>query len=491
MSGSTAYAAVDLGAESGRVIVGRCTTHASTWTPLPIPERSGRASGRVALGPARPVRTGALRDRRAPRPAGAARDRRRCLGSRLRPARARPANARGPLPLPRRSHRRRSPARKSGSRGPTCTRHRDPDDSDQHRLSADRRRMRIGAGAARRNRADPRPDLLLADRRARQRGHRGIDDRAARRPQWLLGARSFTAPPSRCVRSPIDPVEPADAWIGPARPRGPPVPRPASTCTWCRATTPPRRSSPPRCVGGCRDLVLGYLVAARNRARAAPSAPRRRPTTSATSAASTARPACWRTSWGCGSSRSACASGSARAAPSTGSSRVSPPQAGLTCRCSIPITRAVRSRGHAGAIAASAARAASRRPATPGELVLAILVSLACKYRLVLERLERATARRSGRARDRRRRSQRAALPADRRLLGRPVIAGPVEATALGNVLVQARADRRARVLGGASRAVAAESRGAVTYEPDGPDRRTYARFLEVTGCAVDRARAA
>ena len=38
-----------------------------------------------------------------------------------------------------------------------------------------------------------------------------------------------------------------------------------------------------------------------------------------------------------------------------------------------------------------------------------------------------------------------AAVPADRRPVGREVLAGPVEATALGNVLVQARARRRAR----------------------------------------------
>ena len=69
------------------------------------------------------------------------------------------------------------------------------------------------------------------------------------------------------------------------------------------------------------------------------------------------------------------------------------------------------------------------------------LVSLACKYRLVLERLERTTGREvdvvhviGGGAQA----ELLCRLTAD--VLGRRVLAGPVEATALGNVLVQARA---------------------------------------------------
>jgi rhamnulokinase len=73
-------------------------------------------------------------------------------------------------------------------------------------------------------------------------------------------------------------------------------------------------------------------------------------------------------------------------------------------------------------------------------------------------------------------------------LLGRPVLAGPVEATALGNVLVQARA---AGELGSLDelRTVAAASAEPAVYEP--AERRdevdaVYHRFLEVTGLAVD-----
>jgi rhamnulokinase len=125
-------------------------------------------------------------------------------------------------------------------------------------------------------------------------------------------------------------------------------------------------------------------------------------------------------------------------------------------------------------------------PGTPGELILAILVSLACKYRLVLERLERATGREvsvvhviGGGARN----ELLCRLTAG--LLGRPVIAGPVEATALGNVLVQARATGELGSLA-ELRAVAAQSAAPVRYEPDADMHDTYARFLEISGCAVE-----
>ena len=73
-------------------------------------------------------------------------------------------------------------------------------------------------------------------------------------------------------------------------------------------------------------------------------------------------------------------------------------------------------------------------------------------------------------------------------VLGRRVLAGPVEATALGNVLIQARA---AGELGSLAdvRAAAAASADPTAYEPS--ERRAvadgaYERFLAVTGLAVD-----
>ena len=134
-------------------------------------------------------------------------------------------------------------------------------------------------------------------------------------------------------------------------------------------------------------------------------------------------------------------------------------------------------------IASACMRAGQRAPASTGELVRSILVSLACKYRLVLEGLEHVTGRNietihviGGGARN----AVLCQITAD--VLGRRVLAGPVEATALGNVLVQARA---AGELSGLDemRAVAAASAQLATYEPrdDAAGDDTYARFLQAT----------
>ena len=139
-------------------------------------------------------------------------------------------------------------------------------------------------------------------------------------------------------------------------------------------------------------------------------------------------------------------------------------------------------------IAAACLRSGQRAPDSTGELVRSILASLACKYRLVLERLERVSGRSietvhviGGGARN----ALLCQITAD--VLGRRVLAGPVEATALGNVLVQARAAGELTSLD-EMRAVAAASAELQTYEPRdaAAGDETYARFLQATTSHAD-----
>ena len=140
-------------------------------------------------------------------------------------------------------------------------------------------------------------------------------------------------------------------------------------------------------------------------------------------------------------------------------------------------------------IAKSCTASGQSPPDTPGELIRSVLTSLACKYRLVLERLTRVTGRRvevvhviGGGVRN----ELLCRLTAD--LLGRPVLAGPVEATALGNVLMQARTTGELGSLA-ELRAVAAASANPAVFEPADPRGEAdalYGRFLEVTGLTVD-----
>jgi rhamnulokinase len=136
-------------------------------------------------------------------------------------------------------------------------------------------------------------------------------------------------------------------------------------------------------------------------------------------------------------------------------------------------------------VAAACTALGQRAPDGPGEVVRSVLVSLACKYRLVLERLEQVTGRAvgcihviGGGARNR----LLCELTAD--VTGRRVLAGPVEATALGNVLVQARA---AGHLGSLAqmREVAAASAAPDVYEPKDGSAGNFDRFLAVTGLTV------
>jgi rhamnulokinase len=140
-------------------------------------------------------------------------------------------------------------------------------------------------------------------------------------------------------------------------------------------------------------------------------------------------------------------------------------------------------------IASACSAAGQAEPSGPGELVRSILVSLACKYRLVLERLAQVTGRRvralhvvGGGIRN----TLLCQLTAD--VLGLPVLAGPEEATALGNVLVQARACGELAGLAQMRELVRA-SVHLERYEPAGgrPADEAYERFLSVTGLTSER----
>ena len=136
-------------------------------------------------------------------------------------------------------------------------------------------------------------------------------------------------------------------------------------------------------------------------------------------------------------------------------------------------------------IAAACEAGGQAAPREVGAVVRSILVSLACKYRWTLERLEAVTGREvhrihvvGGGARN----ALLCRLTAD--LCGREVLAGPVEATALGNVLVQARAAGELGSLG-ELRDVAAAAADPVVHEPAGDDE-TDQRFLAVTGLPIE-----
>lgn len=139
-------------------------------------------------------------------------------------------------------------------------------------------------------------------------------------------------------------------------------------------------------------------------------------------------------------------------------------------------------------IRAACTEAGQPAPEGRGEIVRSVLTSLACKYQLVLDRLERVSGREievvhviGGGARN----ELLCRLTAD--LLGRPVLAGPVEATALGNVLIQARAVGELGPLA-ELRAVAAASADPTVYEPAGDADGVYERFLAVTGRNAEEA---
>ncbi len=119
-----------------------------------------------------------------------------------------------------------------------------------------------------------------------------------------------------------------------------------------------------------------------------------------------------------------------------------------------------------GAIRAECARTGQRAPDSPGGMTRCILESLALKYRRVLEMANRLSGRTAGRLHvigggSRNRLLCRFAADA----CGIPVIAGPVEATAAGNVLMQAVALGKVSSLAEARR-IAANSFTPETHEP-------------------------
>lgn len=128
-------------------------------------------------------------------------------------------------------------------------------------------------------------------------------------------------------------------------------------------------------------------------------------------------------------------------------------------------------------------------PGTPGEIIRCVYHSLALKYRWALEQIEACTGKRyprlhvvSGGARD----SFLCQLTAI--ACAREVVAGPVEATVLGNVAVQMIALGAVSSMNEA-RQIVAGSYPLVTYTPDDAGDRTaadrdeeYTRFLAVCG---------
>jgi len=136
------------------------------------------------------------------------------------------------------------------------------------------------------------------------------------------------------------------------------------------------------------------------------------------------------------------------------------------------------------AIADVCRESGERIPATRGEMVRCILESLALRYRWVIERMDAALRRTTrvihivgGGSRN----VLLSQLTAD--ATARPVVAGPAEATALGNALVQVQAHGHPGSLEDI-REVVRRSTALTVYEPGGRGgwADAYERFLRLIG---------
>ena len=320
-----------------------------------------------------------------------------------------------------------------------------------------------GTAAARRGTpaaAHPRPARLLAHRRAGRRGHQRLHHRPARRHAPAPGpptsprrcaARSACRWPSCCppLVEPGHRRRPAAADGRRAGLRGTAAGRASAPTTPPPRSSPCRRRRPDFAYISCGTWSLvGVELDAPGAHRGEPARP-----TSPTSSASTARCATCATSWGCGCCRSACAPGPRRGErrrPRRPSSRRPPRCPALGCVVDVDDPAFLPPGDMPARIAAAAAarRAARRRPGPGGRSPAASSTASPWPTAAPCGRPPSCAGREvdvvhlvGGGARN----ALLCQLTAD--ATGLPVVAGPVEGAALGNLLVQARAvgdaDRR------------------------------------------------
>ena len=123
-------------------------------------------------------------------------------------------------------------------------------------------------------------------------------------------------------------------------------------------------------------------------------------------------------------------------------------------------------------------------PAGQGQIIRIILESLAFKCRYFFEKLEKLADKKLDTTHIVGGGSKNSILNQFMaNALKVPVVAGPVEATSLGNVLMQLKADGAIKTLA-EGRALVADSFPTQTYQPESSERwdEAYGKFLEVVG---------